>query len=102
MRVHERSQRYFTVSEDRTGIPGLRTVSLTVRRDDGTAVDVECNSIHCERFRGAQLSALLRKMRCEGSRKIGLDFCWQRRLPGIATDQLQGTRKRRRRRRRSR
>lgn len=90
--ISDRGARHYGVSTASTGIAGLRTVSAEFDRRDGHLVDVECNRISCDRFRGPELSALLRGMRCDGSHKVGLNHC--------ASGDLYGARSRRRRRRR--
>lgn len=91
MRVSDRGARTFGVTVDRTGIAGLRTVTAEFARGDGRLVDVECNRVSCDRFRGADLNALLRDMQCAGSRKVGLSHC--------TSGALYGPRRKRRRRR---
>lgn len=91
MRVADRGSRSFSVTVDRTHISGLRTVTAEFARGDGHLVDVECNRVSCDRFRGADLNALLRDMQCTGSRKVGLNHC--------ASGALYGPRRRKRRQR---
>ena len=55
MKVIDRSGRYYGVVSDRTGIPRLRTVSADFDRRRGTLVDVECNRMGCDSFRGPRV-----------------------------------------------
>jgi hypothetical protein len=89
VKIVDRGSRYFGVSTTATDIPNLRTLSAEFDRRDGRLVDVECNRVSCDRFRGTRLNTLLRKMQCEGSKKVGLNHC--------TSGELYGSRRRRKR-----